>query len=499
MANLIVENLMKQYSSNLDYSNNEIAIVLAAGHGKRIKSKTSKMLHRIWGVTTVERVYNACKKAVPGINMIFVVGIKAEDVISELGIKENTTYAFQEVQKGTGHAVQVGLEKIDANKFNGIVYVLPGDMGLLNSETLDLFRKKFTSSNYDMMVLTGLYEGNVTENQYGRIIRAKDFDINGNPCPNLSGNVIEIMEYKDILALPDEKPYITEYKGYKFSYRKQELIENREFNSGVYAFKFKPLKELIYSLGTNNAQNEIYITDLISTFNKKGYTVGAVSPAEQYVLIGFNNKSVLKEMEKIARDKAYNKLKNIIEIEDPDDFFIDENVIEQIIEMDKQGTPLDIFVGKGVYIGRGVKLNYNNTFKKNAYLNGSVILGENVTIYENAHLSCYPSQTLTVGNNVEILWGDLIKGNIKIGDNARIESSVNVTGSDEFPTVIGKNVLIKGTSYIFGSIIEDDIFIEHSVLIKKKVERVEKKNGEIQPVMFYLPTPKGIDVISDIQ
>ncbi|HOL81308.1 MAG TPA: NTP transferase domain-containing protein [Ignavibacteriales bacterium] len=498
MANLIVDNLISQFSSPLNYNINEIAIVLAAGHGKRIKSKTSKMLHRIWGVTTVERVYNACKKAVSDINMVFVVGIKADSVITELGKKPNTTYAFQEEQKGTGHAVQVALEKIDFNLFDGIIYVLPGDMGLLNSETVDLFRKKFINSNYDMIVLTGIYEGDVNENQYGRIIRAKDFDIDGKPCPDLVGNVIQIIEHKDILALPDNQPYIVEYKGHKFSYRKQELIENREFNSGVYAFKSAPLKKLIYYLNTNNAQNEIYITDLIDLFNKNNYTVGAVSPAEQYVLIGFNNKAVLKEMEKIAREKAYNLLKNIIEIEDPDDFFIDETVIEQIIELDKKGMPLDIFIGKGVHIGKGVQLTYNNTFKKNAFLNGNIVLGENVTIYENALLSCYPNQKLIVGNNVEILWGDLIKGNIIIGDNTRIESSVNVTGSDEFPTRIGKNVLIKGTSYIFGSIIEDDIFIEHSVLIKKRVERVVRKNGEVQPVMFYLPTPKGIDVISDL-
>ena len=53
---------------------------------------------------------------------------------------------------------------------------------------------------------------------------------------------------------------------------------------------------------------------------------------------------------------------------------------------------------------------------------------------------------------VEILWGDIIKGNIEIGDYSRIESSVNMTGSDEFPLKMGSHVLIKGTSYIFGSI-----------------------------------------------
>jgi len=204
-------------------------------------------------------------------------------------------------------------------------------------------------------------------------------------------------------------------------------------------------------------------------------------------------------MEKVYRHKIYSSLKNIIEIEDPEDFFIDETVLPQIYEMDKKGIPLDIHIGKGVYIGKGVVLNYNLILKKNVYLKGNIIFGENVTIWENAHLSCFDEQRFVIDNNVEILWGDIIKGNITIGEYSRIESSVNMTGSDDFPIKIGKNVLVKGTSYIFGSIIEDDIHIEHSVIIKKHVTRLVKKNGEIQKVKFYLPMPSGIDAVDDIQ
>ena len=65
-----------------------------------------------------------------------------------------------------------------------------------------------------------------------------------------------------------------------------------------------------------------------------------------------------------------------------------------------------------------------------------------------------------IGDNVQILSGDIIKGNVRIGNNCSIESSVNMTGSDEFPLKIGNNVTIKGTSYIFGSVVENNIFIE---------------------------------------
>ena len=58
---------VKKLSSSFNSKSRELAIILAAGHGKRIKSQRSKMLHNIWGIPTVERVHNACTKAIRGI------------------------------------------------------------------------------------------------------------------------------------------------------------------------------------------------------------------------------------------------------------------------------------------------------------------------------------------------------------------------------------------------------------------------------------------------
>jgi bifunctional UDP-N-acetylglucosamine pyrophosphorylase / glucosamine-1-phosphate N-acetyltransferase len=493
-----IHGMLEEYSSPMDYSINELAVILAAGHGKRIKSQRSKMLHKIWEVPTVERVYNASRNGIDNINVVLVVGIKAADVIEVIGKRKNTTFAYQETQNGTGHAVQVALERIDSKLFNGNVYVLPGDMGLIDKETMKYFRESFLSSDSDMMVLTGIFEGDPQNNSYGRIVRVKSEDEKGNPSGKDVGKVIEIIEHKDILALSDTEPYRLKFNNRYYTYTRQELINNNEFNSGVYAFKYNKLTELIGKLSSDNAQNEIYITDLISLFNDKGYSVAAISPIHQYSVMGFNNKSVLKEMEDVARKKIYEKLKDTIEIADPDDFFIHETVVDEILEMDKLGLPLDICIGKGVYIGEGAKLNYNLTLKKNVYINGNVQFGQNVVIWQNVHLSTFPGQTFTIGNNVEILWGDIIKGNIRIGDNSRIESSVNMTGSDEFPLKLGKNVLIKGTSYIFGSIVEDDVHIEHSVIVRKHVERLVKRDGTVQAVRFYIPMPQGIDAVEDL-
>lgn len=284
-----VYKLVDKYSSEFGDAK-EIAIILAAGHGKRLKSEKSKMLHTIAGVPTVERVYNACKKAVEGISIIIVVGIKAADVMDYLGKRERTAYAYQEVQHGTGHAVQVALQELKNIPDDTIVYILPGDMGLIDAETIKQFRTEFLKSNADMIVLTGLYEGKTEDNYYGRIVRAKE-----------SGNVIQIIEHKDILALPDDKPFTTTYKGKEYTYTKEELINNNEYNSGVFAFKYSKLAEMIGKLKSDNVQSEIYLTDLIALFNDKGYTVAATSPRKNYVVMGFNTQEVLKEMNEIAR------------------------------------------------------------------------------------------------------------------------------------------------------------------------------------------------------
>jgi bifunctional UDP-N-acetylglucosamine pyrophosphorylase/glucosamine-1-phosphate N-acetyltransferase len=190
--------------------------------------------------------------------------------------------------------VQVALEGLKNIPDDTIVYILPGDMGLIDAETIKHFREDFLKSRADMIVLTGLYEGKPDENYYGRIIRARDE----------SRNVIQIMECKDILALPDDKLYTVSYKGKEYYYTKEELINNNEYNSGVFAFKYGKLVEMIVKLKSNNVQSEIYLTDLIALFNEKDYTVAAASPEKNYVVMGFNTKEVLREMNEIAR-KVY--------------------------------------------------------------------------------------------------------------------------------------------------------------------------------------------------
>ena len=73
-----------------------------------------------------------------------------------------------------------------------------------------------------------------------------------------------------------------------------------------------------------------------------------------------------------------------------------------------------------------------------------------------------------------------------------------MTGSDEYPTRIGNNVMIKGTSYVFGCTIESDVRIEHSVLKFKQIKRLVSEDGQVQPIRYYLPEAEGLAAIGDI-
>jgi len=468
----------------------EVSIILAAGHGKRIKSEKSKMLHEIWGKPSVWRVSEAALRGLSSPNQIIVVGKKAIEVAHTLGKRTGRVFVYQEEQKGTGDAVSTAVRHQELSSFKGNIYIFPGDMGLLSDYTVRRFKETFTTSQCDMLVMTGMFEGKPDDNYYGRIIKTNN---------NNSEEIIEIKEFKDILALDDKKPYKINFRGNELYLTKEELLSNREFNAGVYAFKIGPLLRFINKLKPDNIQGEIYITDLIKIFNDQGLKVCTSPVKNSNLVVAFNVKSVLKKMEGTFREMVYEKLKDIITIHDSEDFFIAEETIKRIIELDARYPALDITVGKGAYIGENINVNRGLTVERNASLMGNVQLGENVTIGENVILSTYPQQTMVIGDNTIIFRGNVIQGNIKIGKNVRIETGVRITGSDEDPVVIGDDVLIKGMTYIYGSVIENDLLIEHSILKKKYVEKVVKKNGQIQPVKYILPHPEGLDSISDIR
>jgi bifunctional UDP-N-acetylglucosamine pyrophosphorylase/glucosamine-1-phosphate N-acetyltransferase len=482
-----ITHTLKKLSGTLSPARKEVSIILAAGHGKRIKSERSKMLHEIWGRPSVARVSIAAAAGLESDNQIIVLGKKVLDVAHALGKRKNRVFVYQSAQNGTGDAVRSALDYSGMKGFKGDVYIFPGDMGLLSAHTVAEFKTRFAENTCDMLVMTGRYEGKPGENYYGRIVKSRE-----------SGEVIEIKEHKDILAMEKGSVYRTRFRGMEESYRREELLDIREFNTGVYAIRIDALKEKIPSLQPNNVQKEIYVTDLIKIFNDTGLRVCASAVTNNSLVEAFNVKSVLQKMEATFRAIVYEKLKDIVSIDDAEDFFIAEETVERIIDLDSRYKVLDIKVGKGAFIGPDVEVNRGLCVGRNAIITGNVRTGRDVRIDEGAMLSTYPDQTIEIGDATHIYRGNVLQGSIRIGKSVRIETGVRITGSSESPVIVGDNVQIKGMTYIFGSVIENDILIEHSILKKRHVERVTKKNGAIQPVKYILPYPEGLDSIHDL-
>jgi len=448
-----------------------IGIILAAGKGTRIKSETPKVLHPVWGIPSVLRVCNAVRKGLGCKKLVVVVGKKAEEVIGLLNKKsKDIIFVYQKVQKGTGHAVKTAINSPVFRKFNGNIFVFPGDAGLIDEETVRNFKNRFEKSNCDLMMLTGKYEGEPENNPYGRVIRDDN-------------KVIGILQAKDILNMSPEQKY--------GPFTRQQLIENNEFDSGMFAFKSIFLKKYIKKLKPKNVQKELYITDLVEIYNREGLKVGAFQYPNNDVLLGFNSRSDLKKMESILRKKYFEILKDIITIEDEENFYIDEEIVKDIVKMDKKGIPVDITLGEGCYISKGVQLSPGVKIGKNSVLDGNIFLGKKVNIHENVHISTYPDQKLFIGDNTEIFGGNIIKGRVYIGKDTRIEAGVRITGSDENPTVIGDNCIIKGTTYIFGSVIEKESKVQHCVLINQHV-----KKGVIK---YILPESEGTNLLTQLK
>jgi bifunctional UDP-N-acetylglucosamine pyrophosphorylase / glucosamine-1-phosphate N-acetyltransferase len=475
-------------SDVIDPERREVSIVLAAGHGKRIKSEKSKMLHEIWGKPSVRTVCTAALERLGSDNQVVVVGIKAVEVARALGRRKNRIFVFQDEQKGTGDAVRRAIMSPRLSGYTGDVYVFPGDMGLLSKETVARFREDFLATRCDMLVMTGLFEGSTKNNYYGRIV----------PSKRHRGEIIEIKEYKDILALPRGRPYAVSFRNTHEEFDREELIEIREFNTGVYAFRVAPLLEQISRITTDNVQGEVYVTDLIKIFNDQGLAVRSSKVKNNSLVEGFNVKSVLKKMDETYREMVYERLKDIISIDDADDFYIAEETVQRILEMDGLYPSLDMRVGKGAYIGERVQPGRGLTVGRNAILDGNIRFGENVSVGESAIVANYPGQLIEIGTGASIFRGNVIQGQISIGNGVRIETGVRITGSSSDPVTIGNNVLVKGMTYIYGSVIEDDVLIEHSILKKMRVLRIVKRNGEVQAVKYILPRPEGLDSVTPI-
>ncbi|MEU0499612.1 bifunctional UDP-N-acetylglucosamine diphosphorylase/glucosamine-1-phosphate N-acetyltransferase GlmU [Nocardia sp. NPDC005998] len=239
-------------------------VVLAAGAGTRMRSKTPKVLHSLAGRSMLAHALHAANEIDPAFLITVVghdreqVGAAVADVAAELG--RDITTAIQEEQLGTGHAVQCALASVPAD-FTGDLLVTSADVPLLDGHTLSALLDEHRSypERSAVTVLTFVPDD---ANGYGRIVR------------NAKGQVIEIVEHAD--ATPEESA-IT------------------EVNSGVYAFDAAVLRTMIGRLSTANAQHELYLTDVLRLAREAGHPVHGARLLDAAKVTGVNDRVQMSE------------------------------------------------------------------------------------------------------------------------------------------------------------------------------------------------------------
>ena len=238
------------------------AIVLAAGAGTRMKSDKPKVAHEVLGKPLVNWVLDAAEEA--GIErLVTVVGHKREQVIPL--VEDRAEIVVQEEQRGTAHAV---LSCSDAlADFEGSLLVLSGDCPLITSETMRALIDMRESNDAAVVVLTMEMPD---PTGYGRIIREAD------------GSVARIVEQKD--ASPEEAAVT-------------------ECNSGFYCFDAKALFEALGQVGSDNAQGEFYLTDVLEISRNAGRAVLALPAKDPNECLGINTREQLAAVEEIARTR----------------------------------------------------------------------------------------------------------------------------------------------------------------------------------------------------
>ena len=229
-------------------------IVLAAGAGKRMRSRLPKVLHHLGGRPLLAHVLGAAEALAPR-RIHVVVGEQAEAVREAFAAWERLCWVLQRPALGTGHAVAQALPAVAED---ATVLVLLGDAPLIGEETLAAAAKAGRSG---VAVVTGELPNPAG---FGRILRS-------------NGSVVGIVEESDADAA-------------------QRAI--REVNSGILAAPRSVLAELLGALTPANAQAEHYLTDAVGLAAARGQAVAGVAATSAEEILGVNDRAQLSRLER---------------------------------------------------------------------------------------------------------------------------------------------------------------------------------------------------------
>lgn len=289
------------------------AAIMAAGKSTRMKSRLPKAAHPICGKPITRHVIDACLAA--GVtDAVVVVGYEAEAVKATLG--DDVAYAYQTEQLGTGHACRQALPHMPDHVTD--VLVLPGDTPLITAEALAALMATHAAEHNAATLLTAILDD---ASHYGRVVR-----------DSATGSVLRVVEAKDADA---------------------DTLAIREINTSIYCFDRALLAEKLALIRSDNAQGELYLTDVVGLLNESGHRVGAVAAGNPADTLGINNRAELADAARIMRARI-NRAHMLagVTIVDPETAYIDCDVE---VGADAVIHPCTV-IERGSRIGSGVEV-----------------------------------------------------------------------------------------------------------------------------------------------
>ena len=376
------------------------AIILAAGQGTRMKSQTAKVLHKVGNKCLLQHVVDASSDHVETINVI--VGHNSQSVKG--AIKESKiNWVLQEKQLGTGHAVQQAAPLLNDDSTCLILY---GDVPLIQSNTIEKLLIKARTSGFSLLsVVLDDPSG------YGRIIR------------DTNGLIQSIVEQKDASA-------------------SQQNV--KEINTGIMAIKGSLLKKYLNELKPNNAQGELYLTDIVESAVKDNVNIASFVCENASEVMGINDKKQLSQAERFYQ------------VRQAEDFMSSGLTIMDPSRFDCRG---------GLTFGNDCTIDVNVVFEGDNVLGNNVLISPNCIIKDSKigdNTSIFPNSIIEnsiIGSNTTIGPFARIRPDTNIGDHSKVGNFVEIKKS-----TIKSNSKVSHLSYVGDSKIGDDVNIGAGVI-----------------------------------
>lgn len=357
------------------------ALILAAGKGTRMKSGLVKVLHELVGRPMLGWPLAAAREA-GAVQIVVVAGHQADQVQEYFSADSGVRIALQEEQLGTGHAVSCSLSQLDG--LTGSVLILCGDTPLLSGATLQRLAAEHETSGAAVTVLTARLDRPFG---YGRIVRDSE------------GRVRRIVEQKD--ASPEE-----------------QAID--EVNSGIYCMALDFLRAHIGRLGSENAQNEYYLTDLVGIAVAEHAGCAAVIADDADEIMGVNDRLQLAHAARILRQRINLQLMLTgVTLVDPEQTYIDA----------------DVRVGADTVIWPGCVLRGSTTIGSGCELESNVQVID-CSVADRVHIKAgsvlaesQVSEDVAIGPMAHLRPGTVLQAQVKIGNFVETKKVVMGVGS----------------------------------------------------------------------